>query len=113
MWRHEAYINFLRAAGLAVPALLALAVGFRHDCVMVDVLHTVDLGVASHVIANVMWHVAVLKKAFGGATQEQQIQKMYAHMQAWYSRTKAKRKVHGEDHSRACSDKGRLVEAEG
>ena len=63
---------------------------------MVDVLHTVDLGVASHVIANVMWHIAVLKRAFGGATQEDSIRNLYANMQAWYKRTKAKRKVQGK-----------------
>ena len=30
-----------------------LAIGFRHSCVKIDVLHTVDLGVAAHIIANV------------------------------------------------------------
>ena len=55
-WTHEAYIEYLRAAGLAIPVLLLCIVGFRLECVMVDTLHAVDQGVASHVIANTMLH---------------------------------------------------------
>ena len=94
-WSHESYLNFLRAAGLAIPALLIVAVGFRLECIMVDVLHTVDQGVASHLIANVFWHFAVRRKVFGDGTQEAVIRKLFAHMQAWYQATKPSSKLKG------------------
>ena len=58
---HHSDIADLIAAGLAVPALLTAVIGFRHQCVQIDVLHTVDQGVASHIIGNVMWYVACVR----------------------------------------------------
>ena len=83
-WTHEAYIDYLRAAGLAVPVLLLCIVGFRLECVMVDTLHAVDQGVSSHVIANTMWHFAVNLRVFGGATQEAAVAALHQHMNDWY-----------------------------
>ena len=60
-WTHETYLRFLRRGSLAIPALLVFAIGFRLECVMIDVLHTVDQGVASHIIANVMRVFAVVR----------------------------------------------------
>ena len=54
MWSHESYMTFLRTSGLTIPVLFTHLIGFRLDCVMIDVLHTVDQGVASHVIGNVL-----------------------------------------------------------
>ena len=95
-WTHEAYLRFLRGAGLAIPALLVLCVGFRLDCVMVDVLHTVDQGVASHIVANVLWTFAVCRKVFGGKTQQEQVANLFAHMNAWYKKVKEKTKLKGK-----------------
>jgi hypothetical protein len=58
------------------------------ECVAIDTLHTVDLGVASHIIGNVFWLIAVKRKAFGGTTQDQQIHKLDTHMRKWYKATK-------------------------
>ena len=77
-WTHEAYLAFLRGAGMAIPILLTCIVGFRLECVMVDVLHTVDQGVASHVIANVFWLFAVKRSCFGGGTHDEKIKKLFA-----------------------------------
>ena len=94
-WTHEKYLEFLRAAGIAIPALLILALGFRLECVMIDVLHTVDQGTASHMIANVFWHFAVRRKAFGAGTQEACINKLFKHMQDWYATSKPSSKLKG------------------
>ena len=83
-WSHEAYIDFLRNAGIVIPVLLLCIVGFRLECVMVDTLHTVDLGVASHAIGNTMWHFAVKLRVFGGATQEAAIAALNKHPDGWY-----------------------------
>ena len=95
-WDHESYMKYLRAAGFLIPALLAVAIGFRLDCIMIDVLHTVDQGVASHIIANVMWVFAVVRKVFGGKTQEENVQRLYAHMQKWYKGLKSKTRMQGK-----------------
>ena len=87
-WTHETYIEYLRAAGLAIPALLIAIVGFRLECVMIDTLHTVDQGVASHIVANVIWLVVVQRKKLGGTTQESQIAAVNEHLRRWYQSAK-------------------------
>ena len=95
-WSHEGYLNFLRAAGMFIPPLLVLATGFRLECVMIDVLHTVDQGVAAHIIANVLWTFAVLRKVFGGSTQEQRVKNLYTHLQKWYSKSRPDSRLKGK-----------------
>jgi len=73
---------------MAIPALLICIIGFRLECVAIDALHTVDLGVASHIVGNVFWLIAVKKKAFGGTTQDEQIKNLDSDMKKWYARTK-------------------------
>jgi hypothetical protein len=59
---------YLTAAGLILPILLTAILGFRLECVHVDPLHTLELGTTSHVAGNVLWHIAIVKSAFGGTT---------------------------------------------
>ena len=63
---------------------------------MIDVLHTVDQGVASHVVANVLWLFAVQRNVFREASQDSQVKKLFVHMKAWYKRTKASSKIKGK-----------------
>ena len=84
LWTHETYLDFLRASGLAIPILLALVIGFRLENIMIGVLHTVDQGVSSHVIGNVLWITAVIKKAFGGTTPAENLQNLQCDMKTWY-----------------------------
>ena len=63
---------------------------------MIDVLHTVDLGIAAHIIANVLWVFAVVRNVFKGGNQEDRVRKLFAHMQKWYKVTKAKSKLQGK-----------------
>ena len=49
---HEKYLAGLRLAGILVPVLF-MCLGFRIECVMADVLHCVDLGIASHIVGNI------------------------------------------------------------
>ena len=62
---------------------------------MIDVLHCVDQGVASHVIANVLWLFAVVRGVFGGATQQAKVKKLMEHIKKWYSRRKPSSKIKG------------------
>ena len=51
---------------------------------MVDVLHTVDQGVASHIVGNTCWLFAVVRRAFGGRNQDTMIKNLYEDMMRWY-----------------------------
>jgi hypothetical protein len=95
-WVHEAYIAHRLAAGLAIPVLFAICLGFRLECVTVDPLHSVDQGVASHIVGSVMWYCANVRKFFPGSTQATRIKLMYADLQQWYRDTKTSNKLRGE-----------------
>ena len=94
-WSHEGYLAFLRASGFAIPVLLMLVIGFRLECVAIDVLHTVDQGVASHIIGNILWHVGVVRAALGRGTIEEKVQLLDKDLARWYKETAAKSKLQG------------------
>ena len=60
------------------------AIGLRLDNVMADILHTVDQGVASHILGNILWYFAVIKMCFGGATHAERVKRCGSDLQAWY-----------------------------
>jgi hypothetical protein len=45
-------MDFLRAAGMAIPILFVALIGFRLECIHVDVLHTVEQGFGSHIVGT-------------------------------------------------------------
>ena len=97
-WSHETYMAHLRHGGLPVPMMFRQVggvIGLRLECVMVDVLHTVDQGVASHVIANIIWTYCVLRACLGGHTYADRIKRCHEHLQRWYSRTRTTYNLHG------------------
>lgn len=85
-WTHETYLDHLRANNLIVPLLFILVIGFRLECVMIDVLHTVDLGTASHIIGNIMWE-CVVRKTLGGSTQQENIKLLNGDLNAFYKKS--------------------------
>lgn len=92
---HESYLAELLAKGIPIPILFALCVGLRLECIMIDILHTVDLGVAAHVIGNVFWEL-VCAHAWGFPTQEKNVEALMEEMQRWYKSTKATSRVQGK-----------------
>ena len=63
---------------------------------MIDVLHCVDQGVASHIVANVFW-LFIKRKVFAPhLTQGQQVPKLYSAMQAHYKESKETSKIQGK-----------------
>jgi hypothetical protein len=95
LWDHTARMDFLRAAGLAIPILFLALIGFRLECIHIDVLHTVDQGTASHIVGNTMWHMAVVKRCFGGTTQGQNIENLAKRLKTWYQNTRCNRRLQG------------------
>ena len=96
LWTHATYMHYLRRAGRAIPVLFECVIGLRLENVMVDVLHTVDQGVASHIIANVLWIMAVVRAVFGSGTQKEKVQHLFRHMGKWYKRVKENTRVAGK-----------------
>ena len=96
MWTDETYRAHLLAQGLIIPALLFHAVGLRLDCVMPDVLHTIDLGVTAHIVGNVLFIFAVLRGVFGGGTYSERIKNLANHLDAWYKRTRCPDRLRGK-----------------
>ena len=87
-WSHEAYLEYLRAAGIAIPVLLIAILGFRLECIMVDTLHTVDQGVASHIVGNICWEFAARRRSFGTTNIDDGIKALDAHLRSWYASRK-------------------------
>ena len=96
VWTHESYMTFLREGGFAVPVLLSQVVGFRLECIMIDILHTVDLGVAAHIIGNVLFIFCVLRGCFGGATYADRVKRLATDLANWYKETKCTGRLRGE-----------------
>jgi hypothetical protein len=93
---HESYLAELIAAGKSLCGLFLIP-GLRLEGVMVDVLHTVDLGLAAHIIANIF--VEVMRLGHWGKTQEDTAKGLQADIHEWYKTqdkdTKAS-KIQGE-----------------
>ena len=95
-WDHEEYLRHLRMLGMAVPVLLLCVIGLRLECVTIDVLHAIDQGFGSHVIGNLLWYLACIRKVFGNCSQADCIKKLNQHMISWYKRTKCPNRIRGE-----------------
>ena len=109
IFSHESYMEFLRANGEAAPSLFGAGgvLGLRLECVMVDILHTLDQGFASHIIGNVLWYFFVMCAVLGGTTQAICIAKCYEDMLQWYKTTRCKCQIQGkltEERVRATGD---------
>ena len=92
---HESYLDYLKEKNLLVPILLALCIGFRLECILVDVLHAADLGMTAHIIGNIMWE-SVLQKYWGASTQEANVELLAKDLDSWYKKTKCKVKIQGK-----------------
>ena len=84
------------ANGWAVPTLLLLVVGLRLECITVDPLHAVDQGIASHIIANVLWYFTVIKRVLGGSTQQDAVKRLDKRIRDGYKEVKCASKLQGE-----------------
>jgi hypothetical protein len=96
IWTHESRMTYLRLAGIAPPVFFLTLRGFRLECIHIDTLHTLDQGVTSHVVGNVLWHIAVVMGCLGGTTIATKIAALNKYMKAWYNRTKCSRRLQGE-----------------
>ena len=86
------HIDYLNTNGFPTPVLFAIVLGFRLCCIMIDSLHTVDQGIASHIIGSAFWYVAVIRNKLGGNTRAVKISNLNRRLKAHYkSRSHEKR----------------------
>ena len=95
-WDHESYLEHLRVLGMAVPVLFLFVIGLRLECVTIDVLHAIDQGFGSHVLGNLLWYLACIRKVFGNCTQAECVKNLNRHIQAWYKKTKCPNRIRGD-----------------
>ena len=98
LWSHESYMAHLRSNNLPVPVFFMVGcgiIGLRLECVMVDILHTLDLGLLANVIGSVMFVLACIRKKLGGNTYEQAASRLSDHMTAWYKRVHCRCRIKG------------------
>ena len=96
MKNDEAWRADLRANGVPIPAWLLYVVGLRLDCVMPDVLHTVDLGISAHIIGNVFFIFCVLRGVLGGSDFDDRVSKLSERMDRWYKDTNCPSRLRGK-----------------
>lgn len=82
---HQKFCTMLEAKGKPMPEVFRVR-GFKMEFVMIDILHTVDLGVASHVVANIF--LEVMRLGCWGATHKVQLEGLTKDMQEWYKAQK-------------------------
>ena len=92
---HELYVWLQERANVDLPVIFQKIIGFRIEQVMSDSLHTVELGVGSHILGNIMWE-CVTKHAFGGSTIATNINLLDAKMKQWMKDKKIKHRFRGK-----------------
>jgi hypothetical protein len=95
VFTHETYMHHLTMVGKPIPILFALVIGFRLECATCDVLHCVDQGIGSHIIANIIWIIAIIRAAFGGRTYAERVANCQTNLKQWYKRTNCKSRLAG------------------
>ena len=92
---HESYSAALAASGKQLPILLRNIHGLRLECIMIDVLHTVDLGFTAHVVGNV-FNECLINRVFGGRNIRDNLARLNRELAEWYSKNKVKSKLDGQ-----------------
>ena len=76
--------------------LFRMAFGLRLECTMVDVLHTVDLGLTGHVCGNVIWWFVIVVNIFGLPTYARRMEACHSHYKKRCNQFHSKNKLRGE-----------------
>ena len=96
IWTHEKYMRHVRRSALAIPILLSYVHGLRLECVTVDVLHTIDLGITSRILGSLLVVLVLKRGVLGGSNIPEKLQMLQARLKAWYSRAQVTSKYRGK-----------------
>lgn len=75
---HNDYLDLTRHQ---LPAIFLIA-GFRLECIVIDAMHTVDLGCAQHIIGNVFYELSNSKQL--GKNHDESVNALWTRLQQWY-----------------------------
>lgn len=89
---HEDYIADLMRAGSRIP-ILFLILSLRIEGIMVDTLHAVELGIASHILANAIYEV--MRLGHWGSNLPDQLAGFNSYLLRWYKRHPEMHRVQG------------------
>ena len=92
---HEKFLAGLAAKGKDVAPMFKHTTGLRLECVMIDVLHTADLGVTAHILGNILWE-CVVAKVWGEATQDANVAECMKAIEQFYKHNKTTSKLQGK-----------------
>ena len=65
-----------QASAKGIPAIAQFP-GFHMLRVFLDSMHTVDLGVAPHILGNLIWILVASNKSYPGRTQQRRLEVCY------------------------------------
>ena len=91
---HERCLRWRLRNGRSAGPMFSAVRGLRLECCKIDTLHTVDLGAASHIIANIM--MACISLHQWGSNQDESILGLRAALAEFYKKTKCQKKMQGK-----------------
>ena len=63
---------------------------------MIDVLHTVDLGVAAHIVGSVFWLIVFIRQLLGGRNHLERLKLLEADLKQWYKDNRTTSQLRGK-----------------
>ena len=91
---HAAFLRWATTEGAGIAAFFRYCQGLGITSIMIDMLHTVDLGIFAHTLANIFWEVLSLK--MWGSTQEENCCELHKLLKKFQSDNKIHNKWRGK-----------------
>lgn len=85
---HESFLAYVETHGLTLSGWFKWVLGLRVECLMIDVLHCVDLGVFAHVLGNIFFECMSLN--IWGTNIDDNVKGLEVAMKAHYKTHKTK-----------------------
>ena len=87
-WRGTilSHLDYLGEVGVGNLPKVFLIQGFKLECVLIDAMHCIDLGVAAHILGNIFYEMSLLPAL--GKNQSERVAKLWALMDAWYKKNR-------------------------
>ena len=90
---HESFLEDLRIENKEPAIIFTATIGLRIECVLVDVMHTADLGLTAHVVGNVFFEV--ISKRHFGPNLEESTAALFVDMKDWFKKNPASSRFQG------------------
>ena len=95
---HESWRSELLDNGQELPSLFRYTRGLRIESIVIDSLHTAELGITVHVLGNI-FQLCINARVFG-ATVDANVKNLASDLDAWEKREKTPNRFNGRAHER-------------